>query len=238
MGVWSLLLFVCAVFVPATLWAQTTTTTVSYDRHLQPGRLDRNKLQWSDRVKFSARSDADELSSSYRLPSDTIPESYTLELSSSIHTQDFSFDGTVVIRVRVLRATRSIVLHSSRSNLVRVEVRNSNQLNVPIDSTLEDPVLETLTIGMGTELLPGVYQLTIAFENTLRSDAGGFYWTAYSNGNEVRYAAVTQFQPVNARTTFPCYDEPGIRATFTISINSGVGTKVYSNMPVKSVTIT
>ncbi|XP_050072635.1 aminopeptidase N-like [Anopheles maculipalpis] len=228
------LLLVCA-FAPVALWAQATITA-SVDRTAQPGRLDRSKLHLLRYEKFSVRSEKD--LSSYRLPNDTIPESYTLELSSNVHEQNFSYTGTVVIRVRVLQTTRSIVLHSLRSTLVQIEVRNSNQLNVPIVAIEQDADLETLTIRTGTELLAGIYQLTVRFENTLRSDVGGFYWTSYSVGNEVRYAAVTQFQPVDARTAFPCYDEPGIRATFTISISSGVGTKVYSNMPVKSVSIT
>uniref|UniRef100_A0A182SSZ7 Uncharacterized protein n=1 Tax=Anopheles maculatus TaxID=74869 RepID=A0A182SSZ7_9DIPT len=228
------LLLVCA-FAPAVLWAQATITA-SVDRHSQPGRLDRNKLHLLRYEKFSERSVKDV--SPYRLPNETVPESYTLELSSNIHAQDFGYTGTVVIGVRVRQVTRSIVLHSLRSTLVQVEVRNSNQLNVPIATIEQDPEHELLTIRTGSELLPGLYQLTVRFENTLRSDVGGFYWTSYSVGSEVRYAAVTQFQPVDARTAFPCYDEPGIRATFTISIVSGVGTKVYSNMPVKSVSIT
>ncbi|XP_053663929.1 aminopeptidase N-like [Anopheles marshallii] len=230
------LLLVCAL-VPAGL-AQPHTASVSFDRQHQPRRFDlRNQLHSINRVPFSGVRSARD-SSPYRLPNGTMPESYTLELSSNIHTQDFSYTGTVGIRVRVLQPTRTIVLHTLRSRLVSVEVRNSNQLNVPIVGTVEDAELETLTIGLGVELLPGVYQLTIAFENTLRSDVSGFYWTSVNGGNEVRYAAVTQFQPVDARTAFPCFDEPGIRATFTITINSGVGMKVYSNMPVQSVTIT
>ncbi|XP_052895825.1 uncharacterized protein LOC128303012 [Anopheles moucheti] len=229
------LLFVCAL-IPASLWAAQATPTESIDHHLlQPRRFDRNQLHSIKQEQFRVRSTRE--SSPYRLPNGTIPESYTLELSTNIHSQDFSYTGTVAIRVRVLQPTQSIVLHTLRSRLVSVEVRNSNQLNVPIGSTVEDPALETLTIGLAVELLPGVYQLTIVFESTLRSDVGGFYWTSYNDGNAVRYAAVTQFQPVDARTAFPCFDEPGIRATFTITISSGVGMKVYSNMPAKSVTI-
>uniref|UniRef100_A0A182PNX7 Aminopeptidase N n=1 Tax=Anopheles epiroticus TaxID=199890 RepID=A0A182PNX7_9DIPT len=213
----------------------TKIVTATVDRHQQPGHLDRSKLRLPMYKQFSEQG-ARELSP-YRLPNDTVPESYVLELSSSIHEQDFSYSGSVVIRIRVLQTTRTVVLHSMRSRLLDVEIRNSNQLRIPIVTTEEDSELETLTIRTGYELQRGIYQLTIRFENTLRSDAAGFYRTSYNNGNDVRYSAVTQFQPVDARTAFPCFDEPGIRATFTISITSGVETKVYSNMPIRSVTI-
>ncbi|XP_040152815.1 thyrotropin-releasing hormone-degrading ectoenzyme-like isoform X2 [Anopheles arabiensis] len=228
-------LLMCAL-APGALRAQQPTVTVSVERHQQPGHLDRSKLHLLKHQQFSERSSR--VASQYRLPNDTIPESYVLELSSNVHAEDFSYGGSVAIRVRVLQTTRSIVLHSLYSKLVKVEVRNANQLNIPINTVEEDPALETLTIRTDHELQRGIYQLTILFENTLRDDFGGFYRTSYNSGNEVRYSAVTQFQPVDARTAFPCYDEPGIRATFTISITSGVGTKVYSNMPIKSTTIT
>uniref|UniRef100_A0A182QF04 Aminopeptidase n=1 Tax=Anopheles farauti TaxID=69004 RepID=A0A182QF04_9DIPT len=233
----SLLLF-CVLLAPVELWAQSSTITASFGgrRAQHPGRVDRNALHLVRYEKFSEKTARD--ASSYRLPNDTIPESYVVELSTKVHEEDFSYTGTVAMRIRVQRPTSSIVLHSMRSKLTMVEVRNSNQLQLPIVSIEEDAERETVTFTTGSALQLGVYQLTIQFENTVRDDLGGFYRTSYTaDDGQLRYAAVTQFQPVDARTAFPCYDEPGIRATFTIIITSGLATKVYSNMPLQSTTI-
>uniref|UniRef100_A0AAG5D0I6 Aminopeptidase n=1 Tax=Anopheles atroparvus TaxID=41427 RepID=A0AAG5D0I6_ANOAO len=213
------------------------TLVASLEGLSHPSRLNRHMLNLNeyDTLKESR---APRASSQYRLPNDTAPESYVLELHSNIHQRDFAYTGTVTVQIRVLQATHSIVLNSLRVGIVSVSVRNANQNEIPIAGIVLDAEREMLTIRTNSELAQGaVYQLMIRFENVLRDDASGFFSTSYYADGEDRFAAVTQFQPVDARTAFPCYDEPGMRATFTIIINSGNDMKVHSNMPVASVKI-
>ena len=85
------------------------------------------------------------------------------------------------------------------------------------------------------------YQLSIAFKAEIRKDLKGFYQSTYKENNETKFMGVTQFAPIGARSTFPCFDEPLFRSVFqvTIILNSNEPKiTAFSNMPTKSVTTT
>lgn len=44
----------------------------------------------------------------------------------------------------------------------------------------------------------------------------------------------TTFQPIGARYLFPCWDEPGLKTTFQISVKHPQQYMAYSNMQIKS----
>lgn len=47
-----------------------------------------------------------------------------------------------------------------------------------------------------------------------------------------RWLAATQFKATNARSAFPCYDEPRFRTPYNISIKKKRNEIVLSNMPI------
>ena len=49
-----------------------------------------------------------------------------------------------------------------------------------------------------------------------------------------RYFAASYFEPTNARLAFPCFDEPAMKATFTVTIIRKGEHKALSNMPIEN----
>ncbi|KAJ7025196.1 leucyl aminopeptidase [Mycena alexandri] len=54
------------------------------------------------------------------------------------------------------------------------------------------------------------------------------------NNDHTEYYALTHFQPIDARAAFPCWDEPLLKATWTITMISRADTVNISNMPAES----
>lgn len=123
----------------------------------------------------------------YRLPNQTVPTHYDLYLDTNLHLADLDYSGNVKIRIQVLESTSQIVLHSKRSEIVRLELRNSNQLAISLKSFEMDADKDFLIVNTKETLPAGsTYVLDIDFTNSLdRTDAAGFYRSSYVNAEGV-----------------------------------------------------
>ena len=81
--------------------------------------------------------------------------------------------------------------------------------------------------------------LKMHFAGILNDKMKGFYRTVDKDAHgNIKYSAVTQFEPTDARRCFPCWDEPAIKASFDISVIAKPKSNdfvVLSNMPIKDV---
>ncbi|EDW67457.1 aminopeptidase N [Drosophila virilis] len=181
--------------------------------------------------RLAPRADED----TYRLPNNTEPVEYTVELHTNVHTGDTAFSGTVAISINVLETSTIIVVHARQLENFTATIRKDGEttdtaLEITHDTDREFLKLSAkdLTFEEGTSWL-----LTIKYEGNLRTDNGGFYLSKYTDENgATKYLATTQFESTDARHAFPCYDEPAKRANFTITIHHDPSYNAISNMPV------
>ncbi|XP_046805079.1 endoplasmic reticulum aminopeptidase 1-like [Lucilia cuprina] len=172
----------------------------------------------------------------YRLPNQTYPEHYDIELSTNVHTGDKAFKGKVTIDVVVVETTNAIVIHARQLKDFKtslVNPVNGLQENLKFEYELEREFL-TLTRLNGAKFEDDTkWKVTIEYSGELRTDNGGFYLSSYTGVNgEKRYLATTQFESTDSRHAFPNYDEPAKRANFTITMNHSPTYSAISNMPV------
>ncbi|KXJ84068.1 hypothetical protein RP20_CCG020962 [Aedes albopictus] len=171
----------------------------------------------------------------YRLPKETAPSHYAIHLKTSVHRGDIEFQGVVDIHLDVIESTDRIVINSrgldiATGTLFHVENGELVELEQPIQAY--DEQTEQLTFQCSSTLDLGSYVLTVDYTGQLQTSGSGFFRRFYRDENNNRhYLATTQFEPTRARMAFPCYDEPTLKATFTVSITHHVTYNAVSNMP-------
>jgi aminopeptidase N len=171
----------------------------------------------------------------YRLPNNTVPEAYDITLTTRVDNADFIFNGNVRISILATEATSLITLHHRQLTIVDVRLWTITSQEVSVGAFSYNPDLEFLEIPVNVGgLTAGTrYILEINYIGTLREDNNGFYRSSYRNDNgDQIWQAATQFESTNARHGFPCYDEPQLKANFTVTIIHGSAYTALSNMPV------
>ncbi|XP_008828764.1 leucyl-cystinyl aminopeptidase [Nannospalax galili] len=169
-----------------------------------------------------------------RLPTAIMPQLYELKLRPNLTSM--TFRGSVKISLQALQATWNIVLHSTGHNISRVTFMSAISSQEKTVEILEYPYHEQIAIVAPEALLPGHnYTLKIEYSANISNSYYGFYGITYTDkSNEKKYFAATQFEPLAARSAFPCFDEPAFKAIFIIKIIRDEHHTALSNMPKKS----
>lgn len=108
----------------------------------------------------------------------------------------------------------------------------SNSL-LGIANVEETKATEFLTVTTREQLVAGQqYRLEMNFTSYLNSELRGFYRSTYTENGVTKYLAVSQMQPTDARRAFPCFDEPNMKANFSIKLGRKSSQKSTSNMPI------
>ncbi|XP_018019814.1 aminopeptidase N [Hyalella azteca] len=177
-----------------------------------------------------------------RLPTSLSPVSYVLRLQPLING-NFTILGYVEIVFGVIEATNNITLHikdiiTKNDTIQLYSGDKPNGQPIAIVEHSYDADRDFYTATLAEPLTAGrQYLLLMEYEGYLNDQLVGFYRSQYKrdDGSEV-WAAVTQFQPTDARRAFPCFDEPAFKATFDISIARQTNMTAISNMPLVDTT--
>ncbi|XP_048787822.1 leucyl-cystinyl aminopeptidase isoform X2 [Lagopus muta] len=171
-----------------------------------------------------------------RLPSDVVPLHYDLNLQPNLTT--LKFTGSVKIVVNVTQVTKKIVLHSSGLNITKATITSSGGSQEKAVELLEYPLHDQIAVIAPESLLAGQnYTVNLEYSSNLSDTYYGFYKISYKDENsKQKWFAATQFEPLAARSAFPCFDEPALKATFSIRIKRDEKLSTLSNMPKKATT--
>jgi aminopeptidase N len=174
-----------------------------------------------------------------RLPTTLNPQLYTMYLDANLDTK--AVTGTVSMMVYVNSPTDHIIFHAKDINILEGSVSVSQMSSsVEISNQFNFSANDYYVISLRSQLRANeTVTIFMRFNYTLGDGLQGFYRSYYttSSGEKI-YVANTQFEALHARAAFPCFDEPNLKANFSIELTHPLGYSALSNMPtVKNSTI-
>lgn len=171
------------------------------------------------------------------LPKNVIPSHYSLSLTPNLTLLDYDGDESIDVIVSSNAGT-TVSLHSKEIHVTEVSFKSKNDasLEFKLVQIAYDLKLNTVTFTFDKELPEGNGVLNIKFKGILNGDMAGFYKSNYTDalGNK-KIMASTQFEALDARRAFPCWDEPAMKATFAVTMIVDAHLTCISNMPELSV---
>ncbi len=158
----------------------------------------------------------------FRLPDTATPLSYDLALT--LDPASDRFEGTVSIEVELKTPTRLLRLHADG---LTIGLASFTRAGVTTALTPHLDGLGALALVSSKSLAPGRGTLTLSWTGPLDEPPVGLY---RAKEGEHSYA-FTQFEPLEARKAFPCFDEPRFKTPWTVSLTAPASATSLSNMP-------
>lgn len=173
----------------------------------------------------------------YRLPNNTRPETYDINIRTWIDENNGTFTGSVRIGIVAVESTNFIRLHHDVQEIQSVRVLTTDNVPISIGDHSYNAQYDFFTIPIvGSNLTQGTsYFVEIDYVGFMNSFSG-FYRSSYIDDGVWKYFGSTQFEATYARSAFPCYDELQLKSNFTIRITHVFNYVAISNMPEVSVT--
>ncbi|GJQ82073.1 hypothetical protein Trydic_g6945 [Trypoxylus dichotomus] len=153
-----------------------------------------------------------------RLPREVIPIHYDITLTPNLESGNMT--GRVNITVNIEKPRKTILLNSLNLAINHVHIiRWHGCLMIPIKSITPRKEEEILEIVPQTQLRPGRYYIAIEYSGRMRDKIVGFYQSTYnSESRGLRKMATSKFEPTYARQAYPSFDEPNMKANFTVHL--------------------
>jgi len=166
------------------------------------------------------------------LPSTIAPVHYNIHLQPDMET--FRVNGTSEIEAVVTTATDYIILHAKYMTISDFTVKGH-----AVKRKFYYEENDFFVVQMDAPLTKGLIVMYLTYNYTLTAkELVGFYNSSYTLPNGDREVlATTHFEPTDARRAFPCFDEPEMKANFTISITHSSDYHAKSNMPINTMKV-
>uniref|UniRef100_A0A7E4UXT2 Aminopeptidase n=1 Tax=Panagrellus redivivus TaxID=6233 RepID=A0A7E4UXT2_PANRE len=165
------------------------------------------------------------------LPKNIYPYHYDVKLRVQLPVNgnnDFKISGQVRIEFNVTETSNRVYFNARGIDIENAEDWRHRNLQVANGAHSEVRYVEVPVVMEAGKK----YHIVLDFVSRFQPGMEGLYLSRYlDTSGQVRYAASTQFEAMNARRLFPCLDEPYYRSSFTFVVEHPPSYDAFSNMP-------
>ena len=159
------------------------------------------------------------------LPSDVVPDRF--EITIAPNADKLTFAGKERIALTVKAATDRIL---NAADIAFQSVALSGQAAAP--KVVLDKDQQTAAFVFDKKLAPGRYTLSLDYTGVIYQQASGLFALDYTGEHGQQRALFTQFENSDARRFIPSWDEPGVKAVYSLTVEAPPDQMAVSNMPV------
>jgi len=163
----------------------------------------------------------------FRLPLDARPLAYRMTLDVDPAAE--SIAGTGEIDIERTSAGGILYLSAHELTIEGATLLAGSDVTVPLTATpVANEMIALVPTDPARSLPAGKATVQIAWRARVhRADTQG----AFHQKNAGEWFAFTQFEPTSARRVFPCFDEPGFKVPWRLTLRVPSGLTALSNTP-------
>ncbi len=159
-----------------------------------------------------------------RLPDTLAPVSYRVHLNLDPAKQTFS--GSVAIKVNLRQPLQTIWLNANNIDVQDASLesgaKNFHATALPAGD-------DFVGLHFDTQVPAGAGEINIRYTGKVRQQDSSGIFHMQDNGNEYIF---TQFEQIDARAAFPCFDEPSYKVPWQLTLTIPKQDTAISNTPV------
>ena len=163
------------------------------------------------------------------------PQHYDVTIEPHLE-EATEFDGTVVIHLDVVEETSSITLNAIDLDISKSDVIAGDGKTIDVSGLDFDKAKQRVTVSLGQKLLVGQkIRLKQSFKGSLLHQSSAFFRSPIiGSDGKTKWMASTQLEATEARRVFPSFDEPALKATFSVTLVADKNLTCLGNMDVAS----
>jgi len=180
----------------------------------------------------------------YRLPKNLIPYKYDILVKpqfENLVNNGFPYDGEVTISFSCIENTNNLIFHINKllinNSTLKVTSLTDTSFTETVGFTWRNDFERQFFVASLSQTFKANnnYTVFVQFTGYLTDDNAGFYRSSYLDNNQKRrWLLASQMEPTDARKSFPCFDEPALKAVFIMRVEHLPDYNAISNMPISS----
>jgi len=171
------------------------------------------------------------LATMYRLPTTACPSNYDIQVA--FHIPMRKYRGHVDTTLAILSPSQTICVNSSNLELENISLEGEDGRVVVGLVAETNTSIGVVRLDFGVPIPVGQYTLAMDFSGQIRSGLQGVYINRFTDkdGGE-KEGVSTMFAATEARSFFPCWDQPDVKCSFELRVlvQGGTELEVLSNM--------